>query len=114
MLSLASLPFRPGGAIRSGAIRDWLGQASVPRFEREPAPIVVPIRRFVPYIRITRASSRCERRRVSKDFPDRHRFHSTIWHSFRMIGNSVSPIIAKAIFGAIYMRLDRRRFDADD
>ena len=30
-------------------------------------------------------------------FPDAHRFHSTTWHSFRMIGNSVSPIIARAI-----------------
>lgn len=27
-------------------------------------------------------------------FPDRHRFHPTIWHSFRMIGNSVSPPVA--------------------
>ena len=41
-------------------------------------------------------------------FPDYHRFHSTVWHSFRMIGNSVSPIIAKAIFRAIEARLDIR------
>ncbi len=34
-------------------------------------------------------------------FPDAHRFHPTLWHSFRMIGNSVSPIIARAIFDAI-------------
>lgn len=34
-------------------------------------------------------------------FPDRHVFHPTVWHSFRMIGNSVSPIIAKAIFLAL-------------
>lgn len=34
-------------------------------------------------------------------FPDSHRFHPTVWHSFRMIGNSVSPIIAKAVFQAI-------------
>lgn len=27
-------------------------------------------------------------------FPDRHRFHPTKWHSFRMIGNSVSPPLA--------------------
>lgn len=27
-------------------------------------------------------------------FPDWHRFHPTIWHSFRMIGNSVSPPVA--------------------
>ena len=30
-------------------------------------------------------------------FPDVHRFHPTIWHSFRMIGNSVSPPVAKTI-----------------
>ena len=34
-------------------------------------------------------------------FPDRHRFHPTIWHSFRMIGNSVSPFVAKAVFYAL-------------
>lgn len=34
-------------------------------------------------------------------FPDRHLFHPTVWHSFRMIGNSVSPIIAKAMFLAV-------------
>lgn len=30
-------------------------------------------------------------------FPDEFLFHSTIWHSFRMIGNSVSPIIAEKL-----------------
>lgn len=38
-------------------------------------------------------------------FPDRHIFHPTIWHSFRMIGNSVSPIMAEAVFAAIRRRL---------
>lgn len=39
-------------------------------------------------------------------FPDVHRFHPTIWHSFRMIGNSVSPMIAEAIFQAISCKLE--------
>jgi DNA (cytosine-5)-methyltransferase 1 len=39
-------------------------------------------------------------------FPDAHRFHPTVWHSFRMIGNSVSPIISKAIFSAIRTKFD--------
>ena len=39
-------------------------------------------------------------------FPDRHRFHPTIWHSFRMIGNSVSPFIARAILEAINKKLE--------
>jgi DNA (cytosine-5)-methyltransferase 1 len=31
-------------------------------------------------------------------FPDWFVFHPTKWHSFRMIGNSVSPIVSKGIF----------------
>ncbi|QYX55950.1 DNA cytosine methyltransferase [Roseovarius sp. SCSIO 43702] len=34
-------------------------------------------------------------------FPDRHRFHRTIWHSFRMIGNSVPPPMAAAVLRSI-------------
>lgn len=34
-------------------------------------------------------------------FHDSHVFHPTIWHSFRMIGNSVCPFVAEAIFGAV-------------
>lgn len=34
-------------------------------------------------------------------FPDWFVFHPTMWHSFRMIGNSVSPIVSKAILGTI-------------
>lgn len=38
-------------------------------------------------------------------FPDDHLFHPTVWHSFRMIGNSVSPMMARGIFEAIRDRL---------
>ena len=38
-------------------------------------------------------------------FHDSFRFHPTIWHSFRMIGNSVSPIIAEAILSLIAKRM---------
>jgi DNA (cytosine-5)-methyltransferase 1 len=38
-------------------------------------------------------------------FPDAHVFHPTVWHSFRMIGNSVSPIMSEAIFSAIRAHL---------
>lgn len=34
-------------------------------------------------------------------FPDDFVFHPTVWHSFRMIGNSVSPIIAEALLANI-------------
>ena len=39
-------------------------------------------------------------------FPDSHRFHPTIWHSFRIIGNSVSPFVAEAIFRAVLLRAE--------
>lgn len=38
-------------------------------------------------------------------FPDDHVFHPTVWHSFRMIGNSVSPMMARGIFEAVRDRL---------
>jgi DNA (cytosine-5)-methyltransferase 1 len=34
-------------------------------------------------------------------FPDWFQFHDTKWHSFRMIGNSVSPIMAEAMLSAL-------------
>lgn len=47
-------------------------------------------------------------------FPDSFRFHPTVWHSFRMIGNSVSPIIAKALFQLLATRVDgARRYAAE-
>ena len=50
-------------------------------------------------------------------FPDDHLFHPTVWHSFRMIGNSVSPIASAAVLGAIFDRLkqpDARRSSSAD
>jgi DNA (cytosine-5)-methyltransferase 1 len=38
-------------------------------------------------------------------FPDSFRFHPTVWHSFRMIGNSVCPIMAEAILTLIAERM---------
>lgn len=38
-------------------------------------------------------------------FPDRHLFHPTVWHSFRMIGNSVSPLIAEAVLSVVAEKL---------
>lgn len=38
-------------------------------------------------------------------FPDWFVFHPTMWHSFRMIGNSVSPIVSKGIMQAIYPKV---------
>lgn len=38
-------------------------------------------------------------------FPDWFTFHPTKWHSFRMIGNSVSPIVSQQILNVIYQNL---------
>jgi len=38
-------------------------------------------------------------------FHDAFKFHPTVWHSFRMIGNSVSPIIAEALLSLVGERM---------
>lgn len=38
-------------------------------------------------------------------FPDWFRFHDTKWHSFRMIGNSVSPLLSQAILSILASRV---------
>lgn len=38
-------------------------------------------------------------------FPDWFLLHKTKWHSFRQIGNSVSPIISEKLLGAIFNKL---------
>jgi len=47
-------------------------------------------------------------------FPDEFLFHPTVWHSCRMIGNSVSPIIARALFRRIVRMLDSGRMSNKD
>lgn len=43
-------------------------------------------------------------------FPDWFTFHPTKWHSFRMIGNSVSPLVSKKILSVIYTSLKNGSF----
>lgn len=38
-------------------------------------------------------------------FPDWFQFHGTKWHSFRQIGNSVSPIVAETLLRRIHAKL---------
>jgi len=38
-------------------------------------------------------------------FPDWFKLPDTIWHSFRQIGNSVSPIVAEQVLSVIYQKL---------
>lgn len=41
-------------------------------------------------------------------FPDWFTFHPTKWHSFRMIGNSVSPFVSAGLLGSIARRMNLR------
>lgn len=57
---------------------------------------VRPIHYDIPRVITPREAARLQ------GFPDWFVFQPTIWHSFRQIGNSVSPIVAEEILGAIY------------
>lgn len=41
-------------------------------------------------------------------FPDWFTFHAAKWHSFRMIGNSVSPIVSEHLFDLLFPKLSLR------
>ncbi len=81
----------------------WLGQSPAIRAgtgaDRGSFQAVRPVHPRHPRVITVREAARLQ------GFPDNHRFHPTIWHSFRMIGNSVSPIMARAIFSMIYQKL---------
>jgi DNA (cytosine-5)-methyltransferase 1 len=81
----------------------WSGQCPTLRAgtgsDRGSYQSVRPIHPEEPRVITVREAARLQ------GFPDQHRFHPTVWHSFRMIGNSVSPIIAKAMFSAISTKL---------
>ncbi|WP_125143693.1 DNA cytosine methyltransferase [Clostridium transplantifaecale] len=38
-------------------------------------------------------------------FPDWYKLPETIWHGFRQLGNSVSPLVAERVLSAIYQKL---------
>ncbi|WP_406665278.1 DNA cytosine methyltransferase [Gallaecimonas sp. GXIMD1310] len=56
---------------------------------------VRPIHHIEPRVITPREAARLQ------GFPDWFVFHSTKWHSFRQIGNSVSPIVAEGIFAKV-------------
>ncbi|WP_347018606.1 DNA cytosine methyltransferase [Acinetobacter calcoaceticus] len=60
---------------------------------------VRPIHHLKPRVITPREAARLQ------GFPDWFVFHETKWHSFRQIGNSVSPIVAEAILNPIYKLL---------
>ncbi|WP_312809276.1 DNA cytosine methyltransferase [Agrobacterium cavarae] len=82
----------------------WNGQCPTLRAgtgsDRGSYQAVRPLHPVEPRVITVREAARLQ------GFPDAFKFHPTTWHSFRMIGNSVSPIMAKAVLGKIYERLD--------
>jgi DNA (cytosine-5)-methyltransferase 1 len=67
--------------------------------ERGSFQAIRPIHYSTPRVITPREAARLQ------GFPDWFDFHSTIWHSFRQIGNSVSPIVAEKMLSVIYHKL---------
>lgn len=59
-----------------------------------------PIHPFTPRCITVREAARLH------SYPDWFRFHRTKWHGFRQIGNSVPPLLAKAVASEIMAKLD--------
>jgi len=77
----------------------WSGQSPTIRAgtgaDRGSYQSVRPIHPAEPRVITPREAARLQ------GFPDWFEFHPTTWHSFRMIGNSVSPIVSRAVLGAV-------------
>lgn len=58
-----------------------------------------PIHPFLPRVITVREAARLH------SYPDWFRFHSTKWHGFRQIGNSVPPLLGRAVAGEILKAL---------
>jgi DNA (cytosine-5)-methyltransferase 1 len=60
---------------------------------------VRPLHPHMPRVITVREAARLQ------GFPDWFCFHNTKWHSFRMIGNSVSPLVSEAILNVIFQKV---------
>lgn len=58
-----------------------------------------PIHPFLPRVISVREAARLH------SYPDWFRFHTTKWHGFRQIGNSVPPLLGRAVAGALIKAL---------
>ena len=85
---------------------DWDSQCATLRAgtgpERGSFQAARPIHPVEPRVITIREAARLQ------GFPDWFVFHPTIWHSFRMIGNSVSPIVSHALLRVIAENTDMR------
>jgi DNA (cytosine-5)-methyltransferase 1 len=80
----------------------WSGQCPTLRAgtgaEKGSFQAVRPIHPTQPRVITVREGARLQ------GFPDWFVFHPTKWHSFRMIGNSVSPIVSSALSNLLYSK----------
>lgn len=60
-----------------------------------------PIHPFHPRVLTVREAARLH------SYPDWFRFHATKWHGFREVGNSVPPLLARAVAGSVVAALGR-------
>jgi DNA (cytosine-5)-methyltransferase 1 len=67
--------------------------------ERGSYQAVRPIHYLHPRVITAREAARLQ------GFPDWFIFHKTKWHSFRQIGNSVSPLVAEFVLGRVFEAL---------
>ncbi|ACL61788.1 DNA cytosine methyltransferase [Methylobacterium nodulans] len=99
----AAVPQGGRDAVGRHARLDWNKQCPTIRAgtgpDRGSFQAVRPLHPAEPRVITVREAARLQ------GFPDRFVFHPTAWHSFRMIGNSVSPIIAERIFKAIRSKM---------
>lgn len=81
----------------------WLGQCPTLRAgtgkDRGSHQAARPIHPEEPRVVTVREAARLQ------GFPDWFVFHPTIWHSFRMIGNSVSPHVSQSVLQTIRSKL---------
>jgi DNA (cytosine-5)-methyltransferase 1 len=84
-------PFGSSNTIRAGTASDR-GAFTSPR----------PVHPYTPRCITVREAARLH------SYPDWFRFHVTKWHGFRQVGNSVPPLLARAVATRIWQSLGRR------
>ena len=84
-------------------------KASATRSAPEPPAIMARSRRPGQSILFRHDALLSERPHVCIRYPDWFRLHVTKWHGFRQIGNSVPPLLGRAVASKIAEALDGRR-----
>jgi DNA (cytosine-5)-methyltransferase 1 len=99
----ASIEAGRSDAVTKSPRLEWNGQCPTIRagtgMDKGAFQAVRPLHPADPRVITVREAARLQA------FPDWFTFHPTKWHSFRMIGNSVSPAVSTALLSAIATRV---------